>query len=333
MVRSPRMDAPGMLHHVFNRAARRQVLFADRRDYRYFLMLLVCAVRRGELAVHAYCLLSTHFHLLVSSPQGRLSYAMMRVQNAYVRYRNRRSRLDGSLVRGRFGSRPVLSSRYWWTLLRYIAYNAIEAGLCRNPLEYPYSSARHFLGNSAPAWFDRAAVEQRLGPRDDSTTSAQRYAALLGTPLTDGESRLVEQRMKHPRISEDVLDDLYRAPPTYLARWMTRKIEAGRGESPWIPVASPQAVCEAVIETEAHLGPYALGSGRKKRDGWRLLAAGLLHSLACLTTDASGRELGCHGATASRRIRMHRACMVDDEEYARRAGVIARRALDLTFPT
>ncbi len=72
MVRSLHLDAPGRVHHVFNRAARRQVLFADRRDYRYFLMLLACAVRRGELIVHAHCLLKTHFHLLVASPDGRL---------------------------------------------------------------------------------------------------------------------------------------------------------------------------------------------------------------------------------------------------------------------
>lgn len=99
MARFPRMDAPGSFHHVYNRAARRQVLFADQADYRYFVMLLACAVRRGELTIQGYCLMSTHFHLLTASPQGRISYAMMRMQNAYVRYRNRRSRLDGPLLR------------------------------------------------------------------------------------------------------------------------------------------------------------------------------------------------------------------------------------------
>ena len=56
MARSPRMDAPGRFHHIFNRAARRQVLFADRSDYRYFLMLLACAVRRNELVIQSFCL-------------------------------------------------------------------------------------------------------------------------------------------------------------------------------------------------------------------------------------------------------------------------------------
>ena len=53
---------------------------------------------------------------------------MMRIQNAYVRYRNRRGRLDGSLVRVRFGSRPIFSLGDWLTLIRYIAHNATQAG-------------------------------------------------------------------------------------------------------------------------------------------------------------------------------------------------------------
>jgi hypothetical protein len=225
----------------------------------------------------------------------------------------------------------VLSLCYWRTLLRYIAYNAVQARLCRHPFEYPYSSARFFLGGGAPPWFDRAAVERRLGHLD-TRTMAQRYAALLRTPLSDGEVRLVELRMKHPRLAEDALDDLYRAPPACLAKWMARKIQAGRGESPWIPVAAPQAVLQAVTESEAQLGAYTVRASRKHHDGWSLLAAGLLHSLACLTTDASGKELGCHGATVSRRVRLHGAFMLEDSEYSRRAGVAARRALDLTFP-
>jgi hypothetical protein len=64
-----------------------------------------------------------------------------------------------------------------------------------------------------------------------------------------------------------------------------------------------------------------------------LLTAGLLHSLACLTTDAVGDHLGCHGATASRRIRLHRELMQTDARYSRLAGLAAREAIDRTFPT
>jgi hypothetical protein len=115
---------------------------------------LAFAVRRGELASQAYCLMSTHFRLLASSPGGRLSYTMSRIQSAHARYPNQRSRVDGPLCRGRFGRRPVLSFRYGLTLLRYMAHDmahdiaqdvaqdATQVGLC----EHPYSSAARFAG-------------------------------------------------------------------------------------------------------------------------------------------------------------------------------------------
>ena len=134
-------------------------------------------------------------------------------------------------------------------------------------------------------------------------------------------------------MAEDELDELYRAPPAFLARWMARKIEAAGGRSPWIPVASSAAVLEAVRALEGSLGDWSIGTGRKPHDGWAVLATGLLQSLVCLTTDAIGRQLGCHGATASRRTKLHQRYMREDEGYARRAGLAARDSIRCTFPT
>ena len=178
MARTARLDEPGRFHHVFNRAARRQILFADRRDFRFFQLLVACAVRRGELKVHAYCLLSTHFHLLASSPEGRISYAMMRIQNSYARYLNRKRRLDGPVFRGRFGSRPVRSRRYYTTLIRYIAFNPVGAGLAKRVFDYPYASSRFFASHRSTAWFDREGVARTLGWRSNADELVARYAGL-----------------------------------------------------------------------------------------------------------------------------------------------------------
>ena len=52
MARMLRHDEPNRLHHIVNRAARRQVLFADRSDYRRFLAIIACAVRRFTPETH-----------------------------------------------------------------------------------------------------------------------------------------------------------------------------------------------------------------------------------------------------------------------------------------
>src|SRR5688572_12930314 len=62
MARAPRMDRPGAWHHVANRGLARRTLFESKADIRFFLSRVARVVRRGELEIHAYSILTTHFH-------------------------------------------------------------------------------------------------------------------------------------------------------------------------------------------------------------------------------------------------------------------------------
>ena len=64
-----------------NRGVAKRPLFENRGDARFFLARLARQIRLGRIEVHAYCLMTTHFHLLVRSPIGEMSEAMRRVQN------------------------------------------------------------------------------------------------------------------------------------------------------------------------------------------------------------------------------------------------------------
>lgn len=59
-----------------------------------------------------------HFHLLVRSPAGELSEALRLSHNEYSRFFNCRHQRDGTLVRGRFFSKPVTSLAYRRTGVR-----------------------------------------------------------------------------------------------------------------------------------------------------------------------------------------------------------------------
>ena len=100
MVRKPRNDSPGTWHHAMNRAIARRPIFETREDVRYFLAGVARSVRRGQLEVHAWCVMTTHFHMLVRSPIGELSEAMHRIQNAFTRYFNRKRRRIRGAARG-----------------------------------------------------------------------------------------------------------------------------------------------------------------------------------------------------------------------------------------
>ncbi len=159
MARLPRGDSPDSWHHVINRGLAKRPLFETRADIRYFLSRLAREVRAGRIEVHSWCVLTTHFHLLIRSPVGELSEAMRLVQNAYSRWFNRRQKRDGALIRGRFFSKPVTSLQYRLQLVRYIDANPITARLVTRVGQYPYGSAHQYVHGHGPRWLTRQWVE------------------------------------------------------------------------------------------------------------------------------------------------------------------------------
>ncbi len=219
MARQPRKDSPDSWHYVMNRGIARRTIFEDRACVRYVLACLARVVRQGELEVHAYVLMATHFHLLVRCPNGDLSGAMQLVQNTFVRWFNRRNRRDGPLFRGRFSSRLVGSLRYRRVLVTYIDRNPVQARIVNVPEAYPHCSAKHYCSNQGPRWLERSWVEGDARARtgsDEFTGAAYREA--FGAETTKHIARLVEARLQHPSQDPDPLDDLVHAAPASAGR-------------------------------------------------------------------------------------------------------------------
>ena len=105
-----------------------------------FLVLRDRVVRRYGWGLHAHCLMTNHFHLLVETPEPNLSEGMHRLNGGYAHYFNDRYELDGHLFDRRFGSRLVETDEDFAGALSYIAFNPVKAGLCDHPWEWRWSS-------------------------------------------------------------------------------------------------------------------------------------------------------------------------------------------------
>jgi len=76
MARKLRVEYEGVIYHVMNRGDRRKAVFRDAADRELFLRTLAEACRKTDWQVHAYCLMSNHFHLVVETPKGNLVAGM-----------------------------------------------------------------------------------------------------------------------------------------------------------------------------------------------------------------------------------------------------------------
>ena len=146
MARALRIQIAGGIFHVWSRGNRRQAIYVDDADRERFLALLLEVARRFGWIIHGYVLLDNHYHLIVETPrEGTLSRGMQRLNGVYAQYFNRRHCLDGHLFQGRYGSRQITTSEQLVTLLRYLAWNPVQAGLCAGPAAWPGSSVRRLL--------------------------------------------------------------------------------------------------------------------------------------------------------------------------------------------
>ncbi len=76
MPRGPRLDAPGVLHHVMGRGLDRQRIFRDARDRADLLHRLGALAQAEVVTVYAWALLPNHFPLLVRTGTRPLARAM-----------------------------------------------------------------------------------------------------------------------------------------------------------------------------------------------------------------------------------------------------------------
>jgi len=84
MSRPLRIDYPNAWHHVMNRARRGQDLFIDKADYQQFISLLQEAADLFNVNVAAYCLMQTHYHLLLQNLYANLSRCMRHLNGVYT---------------------------------------------------------------------------------------------------------------------------------------------------------------------------------------------------------------------------------------------------------
>jgi REP element-mobilizing transposase RayT len=314
------MDASGRWYHVMNRAVSRRPLFGDRRDVRFFLSRLAAAVRRGEIEVHAFCILTTHFHLLVRSC-GQLSDALRRIQSEYARRFNVKYDRDGPLMRSRFTAKPVDDGSYRSALVRYIDFNPVQAGLVSTPELHPHGSARHYLQTTGPAWLSRdwvhACLESVHGPSVDYRSS---YREQFSQPLSPSLGRLLERRLAVGAGRHDPLSDLVRAAPAAVRTWFAQQANSADGQRPCLAVVAPEDVEQTCRLMKQRQGSSELAA-------WSSLEAGLLRDLAGCSLLELSRRLGIGLHKAWNQVDRHRRLLASDRRYTDRAARVASAAI------
>jgi putative transposase len=171
MARPLRIEYEGAYYHITSRGNERKAIFKTERDREKFLSYLESATERYGAMVHVYCLMSNHYHVLMQTPRGNLSQIMRHINGAYTTYYNVKRQRSGHLLQGRYRAVLVEMDAYAQELSRYIHLNPVRAGIVKKPEKYPWSSYRHYIGETKPGWLQTKFI---LNYFDRDTAAAQK---------------------------------------------------------------------------------------------------------------------------------------------------------------
>jgi len=146
MTRPLRIEFAGALYHVTSRGNAQENIYRNDEDRVIYLEVLREACDRFNWVIHAYCLMSNHYHLLVETPDGNLSKGMRHLNGVYTQRFNRRHSRVGHVFQGRYKAILVQKESYLLELARYIVLNPVRAEMVRSAKDWPWSSYRQTAG-------------------------------------------------------------------------------------------------------------------------------------------------------------------------------------------
>lgn len=155
--RQLRVEYEGAVYHLMNRGDRRESIFLDDEDRQLFLETLDESCVKTGWQVHALCLMSNHFHLVVETPRANLVAGMQWFLGTYTARFNRRHRYSGHLFSGRYKSLVVDESSpgYLKAACDYVHLNPVRAKLLKTEQrlkEYLWSSWPEYLKTPRKRW-------------------------------------------------------------------------------------------------------------------------------------------------------------------------------------
>lgn len=192
MARPLRMESEDGVYHVLNRGNYRADIFRTEKAKAAFLKCLDEACGKTGWRVHAWCLMSNHYHLAVSTPKANLVEGMRWLQGTFSVRFNRLRDERGHLFQGRYKSLIVDPDEGLGPLCHYIHLNPVRARLCQPdglPAQRWTSIAWLTEPKVRPAWYDPRPALVHAGGLPDTPAGRRKYLAYLAWLAEDEPAR------------------------------------------------------------------------------------------------------------------------------------------------
>ena len=144
MPRTARRESATGFYHVILKGINKEYIFNQIREKNYFKSIILKQLGKCQVKIYAYCIMSNHAHFIIRADIHGLSAFMSKILTEYAVYYNLKHKRNGHVFQNRFSSEVIENSNYYWTCLRYIHMNPVNAKMIKHPASYRFSSMRGY---------------------------------------------------------------------------------------------------------------------------------------------------------------------------------------------
>ena len=202
MPRKLRLEFEGAVYHVISRGNYRADIFARESTKAAFLKCLGEASGKAQWVVHAWCVMSNHYHLCLETPRPNLVQGMRWLQATFALRFNRLRGERGHLFQGRYKA-LLVAPEMVGSVCHYIHLNPLRAGVVGAAAlpKWPWTSLSLLMNpRQRPTWLTFAAALDHAGGLDDTPAGRQSYVAYLGWLQEDEAGK---RALEFERLSKD----------------------------------------------------------------------------------------------------------------------------------
>jgi REP element-mobilizing transposase RayT len=202
MARALRIQFPGACYHITCRGVEQRSIYETNQDRSRFIVLLKRSLETYQVMLHAYVMMTNHFHLLIQTRKANCAEFMRHFNISYTGYFNWQHKRSGNLYQGRYHAFLVDVDNYLLEVSRYLHLNGVRVGRWADrsvgdrwagARAYPWSSLPGYLAEEAavPYVYYDLVLELAGGRRGYAEYVRDGLRRDLPSPLRALKSRLI----------------------------------------------------------------------------------------------------------------------------------------------
>jgi len=164
MARPLRIQFPDAFYHITCRGIERRKIFIDDKERYRFLAYLSESLETYQVVLHAYILMTNHFHLLIQTRKANCSEFMRHFNIRYTGWFNWRHQRNGNLYQGRYKAYLIDADNYLLEVSRYLHLNCVRVRrLSKLDYREQWQYIREYQWSSIHGYLDEKATVKYIG--------------------------------------------------------------------------------------------------------------------------------------------------------------------------